>query len=165
VAERMRTEASGRCPDSGDLTLLEEWNRLQSGFRRITEQLLADVDDKAGIAPSSFQVLWFLLTAPEQSAPMNQLAATLGFTTAGTTKVADRLAGAGLIERRPAPGDRRVVLAVLTADGVEVAMKAALALADALRERVVTPLGAEQFSALAERIGSLDPAPGPPCPG
>ena len=157
MEESTRAEAARRCPDAGDLALLEQWNALQSGFRRLTEQMLADVDEKVGIAPSSFQVLWFLLTSPSQSAPMNQLAATLGFTTAGTTKVADRLSEAGLLERRPSPTDRRVVLAALTEQGVEVAMKAALSLAASLRERVIAPLGEEQFAALAEKVGSLDP--------
>ena len=157
MEESTRAEAARRCPDADDLALLEQWNALQSGFRRLTEQMLADVDDKVGIAPSSFQVLWFLLTSPSQSAPMNRLAATLGFTTAGTTKVADRLSEAGLLERRPSPTDRRVVFAALTEQGVEVAMKAALSLAASLRERVVAPLGEEQFAALAEKVGSLDP--------
>ncbi|WP_037604823.1 MarR family winged helix-turn-helix transcriptional regulator [Streptacidiphilus rugosus] len=151
------------CPDAADLALLEQWNTLQSGFRRLTDQLLADVDSKAGIAPSEFQVLWYLLTSPEQSAPMNQLAATLNFTTAGTTKVADRLTEAGLIRRQTSSADRRVVLATLTAQGQEVAMAAALALAGALRDRVVTPLGPDAFTALADRMRALDPHPQRPC--
>ncbi|MEY9840888.1 MarR family winged helix-turn-helix transcriptional regulator [Streptacidiphilus sp. EB103A] len=163
MEESTRAEAARRCPDAADLALLEQWNALQSGFRRLTEQMLADVDEKVGIAPSSFQVLWFLLTSPSQSAPMNRLAATLGFTTAGTTKVADRLSEAGLIERRPSPTDRRVVFAALTEQGVEVAMKAALSLAASLRERVIAPLGAEQFAALSEKFGVLDPDGGSGC--
>ncbi|WP_042386007.1 MarR family winged helix-turn-helix transcriptional regulator [Streptacidiphilus melanogenes] len=147
------------CPDAADLELLEQWNALQAGFRRLTDQLLADVDAKAGIAPSEFQVLWFLLTAPEQAAPMNQLAATLNFTTAGTTKVADRLTEAGLILRQPSPADRRVVLASLTDQGRRVAMDAALALAGALRERVVERVGADAFSRTAGCMRELDPNP------
>jgi DNA-binding MarR family transcriptional regulator len=151
------------CPSSEDLALLQQWNTLQSGFRRLTGQVLDDVEAKTGLAPSSFQVLWFLLTAPEPSAPMNHLAETLGFTTAGTTKVADRLCEAGLIERRLLPADRRVVMAALTERGREVAITAALTLAGALRERVVAPLGAERFAALADAIGSLDAANRRPC--
>ncbi|WP_052441440.1 MarR family winged helix-turn-helix transcriptional regulator [Streptacidiphilus anmyonensis] len=147
------------CPDAADLALLDEWNTLQAGFRRLTDQLLADVDAKAGIAPSEFQVLWFLLTAPEQAAPMNQLAATLNFTTAGTTKVADRLTEAELILRQPSAADRRVVLASLTDKGRRVAMDAALALAGALRERVVDRVGADAFSKTAGCMRELDPNP------
>lgn len=150
-----------RCPTSEDHALLQQWDVLQSGMRRLTDQLLDDVETKTGLAPSSFQVLWFLLTAPENAAPMNQLAATLGFTTAGTTKVADRLAEAGLLERHPSPCDRRVILARLTEPGLTAAVTAALTLADALRKRVVGPLGAQSFGSLVDGVGAVDPAPRP----
>ncbi|MDX2648809.1 MarR family winged helix-turn-helix transcriptional regulator [Streptomyces sp. PA03-1a] len=168
MTAEIHAETDGRCPDTADLHLLARWDALQSGFRRLTDQLLADVEARSGLAPSSFQALWFLMTTPERSAPMYRLAGTLGFTTAGTTKVADRLTEAGLIERRPCREDRRVTLAVLTERGLQVAMTAALTLADALRERVVGPLGgAERFDALAVAVTAVDPEPPsrPPCGG
>jgi DNA-binding MarR family transcriptional regulator len=148
-------EPTGECLTAQELALLRQWNDLHSGLRRLTEQLLCDVGHSTGLAPSSFQVLWFLLTTPGSAAPMNQLTETLGFTTAGTTKVADRLAGAGLIERRVQPGDRRVILAALTEDGRKVAAIAARTFASALRERVVGRLGEDTFASLADTIGRL----------
>jgi DNA-binding MarR family transcriptional regulator len=147
------------CPSAADIALLKQWDILQSGFRRFTDQLLADVEARAAVPPSSFQVLWFLLTVPGRTARMHELAQTLGFSTAGTTKVADRLADAGLIERCSSPADRRVILATLTGPGIEVATTAALALADALRARVVGPLGAGHLESLSAAVGSLDPHP------
>jgi DNA-binding MarR family transcriptional regulator len=91
--------------------------------------------------------------------PMNQLSDTLNFTTAGTTNVADRLASAGLLERRPAPADRRVTLAVLTDKGRQTATTAALILADTLQERVIAPLGTDALAKLADTVGSLAPGP------
>jgi DNA-binding MarR family transcriptional regulator len=149
------TESPGECPTPQELALLRQWNALHSGFRRLTDQLLCDVANSTGLAPSSFQVLWFLLTTPERSAPMNQLTETLGFTTAGTTKVADRLAQAGLLERRPQPTDRRVILAALTEDGRQIAVTAARTFAQALQQRVIGPLGEETFASLADAIGGL----------
>ena len=145
------------CPSAEELVLLKQWNILQSGFRRFTDQLLADVEAKASVAPSSFQVLWFLLTSPDRTARMHQLAHTLGFSSAGTTKVVDRLAEAGLIERSNSPADRRVIFATLTEHGVQVATTAALALADALRERIIGPFGANRLESLSSAISSLDP--------
>jgi len=150
-------EHEAGCPTSGDMELLRQWAGLQSGFRKLTNQLLDDVEAKAGVSPSSFQVLWFLMTADGNTARMNQLAQTLDFSTAGTTKVADRLAGAGLIERRASGEDRRVILATLTEAGMRVGMASATALAQSLRERAVATLGTEQFSAIAATLGSLDP--------
>jgi DNA-binding MarR family transcriptional regulator len=159
-----RQEGTALRPNAEEIALLREWTVLQSGFRRLNDQLLADVEAKVGLAPSSFQVLWFLLTTPERSAPMYQLAQTLGFSTAGTTKVADRLVDAGLVERRPSRTDRRVIFAALTETGRQVAGAAALALAAAVRDRVVEPLGSEHFASLSAAIGSVDPSPGrPPC--
>jgi DNA-binding MarR family transcriptional regulator len=152
------TESTGECPTPQEFALLQQWNALQSGFRRVTDQLLCDVANSTGLAPSSFQVLWFLLTTPGLSAPMNQLTEVLGFTTAGTTKVADRLADAGLLERRPQPTDRRVILAALTEDGHQIAVTAARTFTQALQERVIGPLGEERFASLADAIGGLHAA-------
>ena len=152
------------CPTSEEIALLRQWDGLQSAFRRLSGQLLTDVEAKAGVAPSSFQVLWFLMSAQDNTARMNQLARTLDFSTAGTTKVADRLAEAGLIARSPSAEDRRVILVTLTEQGVRVGTEAALALAGALRERAVGPLGVERFAGVAEALASLGPdAPGQ-CP-
>lgn len=152
------TESTDGCPTPQELALLGQWNALQLGFRRLTDQLLYDVASATGLAPSSFQVLWFLLTTPGLSAPMNQLAETLGFTTAGTTKVADRLAEAGLLERRPQPTDRRVILAALTEDGRRIAVTAARTFAQALQQRVIGPLGDERYASLADAIAGLQAA-------
>jgi DNA-binding MarR family transcriptional regulator len=152
------TQSTRECPTPQELALLRQWNALQSGLRRLTDQLWCDVADSTGLAPSSFQVLWFLLTTPGRSAPMNQLTETLGFTTAGTTKVADRLAEAGLLERRPQPTDRRVILAALTDHGHQIAVTAARTFAQALQEHVIGPLGEETFASLADAIGGLHAA-------
>lgn len=129
------------CPEGdlcGDLDLLQQWHALHSGVRRLTDGLLADVEAENGLAPSSFTALMFLVAAPGQAAPMNQLSQALGFST-GTTKVVDRLAEAGLVERRPSDSDRRVVYTALTSAGAERVLDASRALAQALRTRVVAP--------------------------
>ncbi|SDO22125.1 DNA-binding transcriptional regulator, MarR family [Actinacidiphila guanduensis] len=149
-------EAPG-CPQAAELALLQQWHGLHSGVRRLTDDLLADVEERQGLAPSSFQALMFLVTAPGQAAPMNQLSAALGFSTAGTTKVVDRLAEAGLVERRPSDADRRVVYTALTEAGAKSVREASGVLVRALRSRVLEPLGEDRFRAIAEAIATLDP--------
>jgi DNA-binding MarR family transcriptional regulator len=148
------------CPSAGELALLQAWHALHSGVRRLTGELLADVEAENGLAPSSFQALMFLMTSPGQAAPMNQLSQALGFSTAGTTKVVDRLADAGYVERRPSDSDRRVTYTALTPAGAESVLAASRLLAQALRTRVVEPLGEDVFGSLVDAIGSLDPSPG-----
>jgi DNA-binding MarR family transcriptional regulator len=147
-------------PSVRELALLQQWHSLHSGVQRLTSGLLADVEAENGLTPSSFQALMFLVAAPGQAAPMNQLAQALGFSTAGTTKVVDRLAGAGLVERRPSGSDRRVTYTALTAEGAERVLAASRTLARVLRTRVVEPLGEELFGTLARAIGSLAPDTG-----
>lgn len=148
------------CPSSEDLALLRQWNQLQGAFRRLNGRLLDDVEDATAVSPSAFQALWYLVGSPEQTAKMSQLSVILGFSTAGTTKVADRLAEAGLIERGPSPADRRVILVTLTARGLEVASEAIRIFLAALRERAVEPMGADGFAALVASVAGLDPGGG-----
>jgi DNA-binding MarR family transcriptional regulator len=142
------------CPSQAQVALLQQWQELYSGFRRLNDRLLDDVESASGVDPSSFQVLWFLMTTPQRAAPMNLLARVLAFSTAGTTKVVDRLCEAGLVERRPSPTDRRVTFAALTQE----AGQASVTLADALRRHLVDPLGADTVTAFAAALSSLEPS-------
>ncbi len=49
--------------------------------------------------------------------PMGELAGQLHCDASNVTGLADRLEHRGLVERRPSPGDRRVKVLVLTAEG------------------------------------------------
>ena len=115
------------------------------------------------MSPSAFQALWYLVSSPENTAKMSQLSAVLGFSTAGTTKVADRLAEAGMIKRGPSAADRRVILVTLTGRGMDVAREAIETFLGALRERAVAPMGEDGFAALVEKVAGLDPGGGGIC--
>lgn len=153
------------CPSAEEAELLQRWNSLATGFRELTDQLLGDAQREVGLPPSSLEVLCFLATTPEQAAPMRLVAQTLGFSTAGTTGVVDRLAEAGLVERRPSSSDRRVTYAALTPQGRETATATARVFADSLRRRVVEPLGEEGFASFAGAFVTLGLAGGDACAG
>ncbi|WP_236061425.1 MarR family winged helix-turn-helix transcriptional regulator [Actinacidiphila acididurans] len=174
MAEPVRTRPSeAACPgdespvealaigvDAADLALLQQWHTLESGVRRLTDGLFADVEAANGLAPSSYKALLYLVAAPGRAAPMNQLAQTLGFSTAGTTKVVDRLAEAGLVERRPSDGDRRVTFTALTPAGTATVLAVTRSLAKALRAQVVDRVGEDLVGSFAEAVQKLDPAAG-----
>ncbi len=173
---RLPEDLRDHCADPDDLALLQQWDQLQSGFRRLSARLLDDVEAQAGITHSTFQVLWYLMSCEDFTARMNQLSQTLGFSTAGTTKVADRMADAGLIERAPSTADRRVILVTLTDEGLRVSAVAIRAFIAALRERAVEPLGAAGagdvggavggFEQLVAAVASIDPGgAAEPCAG
>jgi DNA-binding MarR family transcriptional regulator len=155
MGESQRLAGLGGCPSVGEVEVLQRWNALQIGFRELTDQLLADAQREVGLPPSSLEVLIFLISSPEQAAPMRLLSQTLGFSTAGTTGVVDRLSEAGLLERRPSNSDRRVTFAALTPLGRETATAVAKVFADAVRRRVMEPLGGEGFESFAAAFVAL----------
>lgn len=149
-------EAAAR-PDPQDAVLLHQWFTVHSGLHRLAELILADVERDEGIAQAEFRVLWLLVTAPGRAAPMNELSRALSFSTAGTTKLVDRIAGLGLVERRTHASDRRVTLAALTPVGAQTAVRISRLLTASLRTHVVEPIGDEGFAALVRTIGAIAP--------
>ncbi len=89
-----------------DLSTLEvaellTWGDAVVGFEHASGTLFAEVEARMGLSRSSFELLQRLLRAPEQRAPITQLARTLIFSSGGMTKLADRLVEAGLVGSRP----------------------------------------------------------------
>lgn len=114
---------------------------------------------------------YFVLSTLGRTGPLTvaRLAEHIGIDRSGTSRYADRLQQAGLLERQPDPADRRMSLISLTPEGARLARQLADVLASHLRD--LTDGWAEgQVQALA---GSLDrllaatapvpvPAPGQP---
>lgn len=115
--------------------LLEQWRRerpdvdvtalgLVGRLFRVTQ--LADRALEEGLATHDLQPGWFDVLAalrraggPYELSP-GRLMRALMLSSAGMTKRLDRMAAAGLVERRPDPGDRRGVLVRLRPRGKEL---------------------------------------------
>jgi DNA-binding MarR family transcriptional regulator len=152
-----RQQAADReCDDE----IVTWWGLVIEGYLATQTQLMRELAAKVDLAPSSFDILIRLLRSPEYRLPMTRLAKEAALSSGGFTKVADRLAAADLIRRMPCDNDRRVVYAVLTDHGRDVAERAREACADILRERVLGPLGTEQSKSLAEAMRTLRTANG-----
>jgi DNA-binding MarR family transcriptional regulator len=147
--------AAEACTAGSDEELLRRWFQIYSGMQNLTADLLAEVERTAGLTAPEFQVLWHLAAAPERRAPMNEVSRLLNFSTAGTTKLIDRLCATGAVERRTSPTDRRVILAELTPAGENATRHAARILADALHNRFVRRLGEDRVNSLAEAFELL----------
>jgi DNA-binding MarR family transcriptional regulator len=82
------------------------------------------------------------------------LAASALVTSGAMTSRLDRLERAGLVERRPDPGDRRAILVRLTPQGKERAVKALEAVLAADR-RFLDPLDSDDRAAVAAALKRL----------
>jgi DNA-binding MarR family transcriptional regulator len=121
--------------DVSDEELVRHWKDIESATARLHRQLDADLE-AAGVPAQWFPALELLLSAEGHRLPMSTLARELTMTSGGFSKLADRMAADGLIDRRGTTDDRRVVHATLTEAGHELASTARAAFVRALRSRV-----------------------------
>jgi MarR family transcriptional regulator, organic hydroperoxide resistance regulator len=80
-----------------------------------TSDVLAELE----LTQSQARILW-ALDPSRPPVPMRQLARRLHFDPSNITLMTDRLAAAGLVERRPHPTDGRQRVLALTGKGLEV---------------------------------------------
>ena len=157
-----------REPDHVD-AILAQWKRERPELdvaalgimgRLFRAAQLADAELARGIAEHGLQPGWFDLLAALRRAGQRfelnptQLMATTMLSSGGMTKRLDRLEGAGLVERRPDPSDRRGTLVGLTKQGREL-VDAALVTHVGNEERLLQPLSASERRALDELLRKL----------
>lgn len=82
--------------------------------RRLSAELMAE----HGLTISDYGVLLRLANAPNRRLRRVDLAEEILLTASGITRLLDGLERSGLVERGPCDGDRRVVYAVLTEEGL-----------------------------------------------
>jgi len=139
---------------SSDDALATNWGLVHANVVRAQRKLLEKLDDY-GIPGQWFTVLHLLLKADGHRLPMSHIARDLTMSNGGFTKLADRMATEGLIDRRSSAGDRRVVYAGLTDVGLATAQRGALIYAAAIREYLLPVIPAQRLAELAELTSSL----------
>jgi DNA-binding MarR family transcriptional regulator len=138
-----------------DDDLVTSWGLVHTNVGRAQRRLL-DKLDEYGIPGQFFTVLQLLLRAEGHRLPMSRIARDLSMSGGGFTKLADRMATDGLIDRRSSAGDRRVVYAGLTDLGLSTAQRGALIYAAGIREYLLPAIAAENLIELAGRMSSLE---------
>ncbi len=155
-------------PDHMD-SILAQWGRERPDLdvaalgimgRLFRAAQLADLELAHGIAQHDLQPGWFDLLAALRRAGRpfelnpTQLMATTMLSSGGMTKRLDRLEDAGLVERRPDPGDRRGTLVGLTKRGQEI-VDAALVTHLGNEERLLQTLSASERRTLDALLRKL----------
>jgi MarR family transcriptional regulator, organic hydroperoxide resistance regulator len=103
----------------------EAWALLQQIFYAQRPRWMAVIREYDLVPPH-----WFALQTLDEPTPMGELAKQLACDNSNVTWITDRLEERGLVERQPAPHDRRVRLLVLTDKGRRLREEIAARVAD-----------------------------------
>lgn len=140
-----------------DADVAQTWDLVLAGVSATQRRLLAKIESE-GLPGPWFEVLRLLLDADGRRMPMSALARHLNMTAGGFTKLADRMAREGLIDRRNSSADRRIVYAALTAKGTRQAKQSYASYQAALDQHVRGVLSAKSLAQLAELARALHDA-------
>src|SRR4051812_2057725 len=100
-----------------DTREMQAWHAFIHAHARVVRLLEAELETEQGLTLPGYEVLAHLSEAPEGRLRMSDLASFAVLTPSGLTRLVDKLARDGLVERARCDGDARVVYAVITAAG------------------------------------------------
>lgn len=137
---------------SGALSRDEEvaWRALARAFLVVPRVLESELQSRHGLTLTEYSVLSNLA---EESMRMTELAEKGAMSLSAISRVVDRLAGAGLIERARCPSDARACLVELTEAGAERLRAAHPTHVRGVRQHVLCHLAGMDLEALAEAVG------------
>jgi DNA-binding MarR family transcriptional regulator len=137
---------------------LSAWRGFLRAHTALTRELDAELVAAHGLPITSYEVLLFLADAPEGRMRMSELAASVLLSRSGLTRLADRLAGEGLIERTRCTEDARGWFAAITPKGRELFQEARHTHLDGVRRLFVASFSRDELSALGASLERLVPA-------
>ncbi|MET0326203.1 MAG: MarR family transcriptional regulator [Ilumatobacteraceae bacterium] len=130
------------------------WRRYAETVFDLNAALEADLAPH-GLTLGDYQVLVYLSEADDHEMRMCDLAARLQLSPSGLTRRLDGLVKAGLVVRRPSEQDRRVMLAVLDAEGLRFLEAVAPTHVRSVRRHVIDRLDRADVAAMARIFGAI----------
>ena len=104
---------------------LQAWRAFLTAHARVTEVLERELDSERQLPLAWYDVLVQLSDAADGRLRMHDLARAVLLSRAGLTRLVDRMAVAGLVERVPCEEDRRGTYVALTGAGATALAQAA----------------------------------------
>lgn len=130
------------------------WIRLLAVHRDVTSKVDAALQAEHGLSLVEWDALVRLAPA-ERGARMRDLAELVLLTPSGLSRLVDRLASRGLVERAASAGDARETLVKVTPRGLALLAEAAPCHNEELKAHFFDPLGAEDVAKLASILGTI----------
>jgi DNA-binding MarR family transcriptional regulator len=131
------------------------WHALIRAHSRVVRRLESELETEHGLTLPAYEVLAHLSEAPERRLRMTDLATHAVLTPSGLTRLVDKLAAAGLVERQRCGADARVVYAVLTDRGMSRLIAAYPTHVRGVRAHYIDWLTADQQHAVSDALGDL----------
>lgn len=140
------------------------WGRVVNLHRALNARLHADIAAASGLDGTEFEFLLRLSRFPGPRTHASKVAARMGYSSAGTTKLVARLEQKGLIHRVRDPEDGRAFQVAMTPAG-ERALRAGLrAHIPRLNTELVDRLTLAQRRHLQDLLTRIDPGETPAAP-
>jgi DNA-binding MarR family transcriptional regulator len=137
---------------------------LLEAHAHLTRVLGAELEAACGLPLSWYDVMIRLGRSPDGHLTMTRLAGEVSLTSGGITRLVDRMATAGYVERRSCPTDRRSVFVALTPAGTRMLEEATVEHLRGLERHLLDPLDEGDREALAIALRKLR-GEGPVCGG
>lgn len=137
---------------------MSAWHALIRAHSRVVRRLEAELDAEHGLSLPAYEVLAHLSEAPDQRLRMTDLAIHAVLTPSGLTRLVDKLARDGLVQRQRCGADARVVYAVLTPSGVARLVAAYPTHVRGVREHYLDWLSVAQMDAVSDALADLSGA-------
>ena len=131
------------------------WHALIRSHARVVRRLESELESEQGLTLQAYEVLAHLSESPQRRLRMSDLAALVVLSPSGLTRLVDKLAAEGLVERARCDADARVVYAALTDKGFGRLQEAYPVHLRGVRQHLIDHLTAKQLAAIAEALGPL----------
>lgn len=131
------------------------FGRLLGAANRLDYILGRALEEQTGLSHTVFELLLVVGRAGPDGVPVRDIAQARVLTSGGATRLVQRAADQGLIERGPSPDDGRVQLIRLTPAGEELLLRASAVHARNIEQYLVDVLPADQAEVFAVAIRTL----------
>ncbi len=136
---------------------LSVWRTFLRAHASVTRRLEHDLAAGHMLPLPSYDVLLQLAESPQRRLRMTDLADRVLLSRSGLTRLVDRLAADGLVDRQPCPSDARGTFTVLTETGLARLREAAPTHLRGIEEHVTSRLSPVELDTLGELMRKLLP--------